>query len=80
MEVEDAIIKDVLTYKKMEHIMKMKGFVADIKGWTRAFTFIAFDEENEQLFIGHKIPGIKTKMTPMEFEDMNDWIKYFDRI
>jgi len=58
--------------------MKMRNFVEDLKGWTRRFTFIKFD--NGQIFIGHRIKGINTKMTKIEFEHIDEWIKYFDRI
>lgn len=58
--------------------MKMRNFVEDLKGWTRRFTFIKF--KDGQIFIGHRIRGINTKMTKIEFEDIDEWIKYFDRI
>ncbi len=56
-------------------IMKRLNFVEDVGRYTRAFTRI-YIEEN-QLIIGHTINRRRTKI---EFEDMNDWIKYFDRI
>lgn len=56
----------------------MRNFVEDLKGWTRRFTFIKFD--NGQIFIGHRIKGINTIMTKIEFEHIDEWIKYFDRI
>ena len=56
----------------------MRNFVEDMKGWTRRFTFIKY--EDGQIFIGHKIRGIKTKLTKIEFEHIDEWIKYFDRI
>lgn len=67
-----------ITYKEIAHIMKMKSFVDDIKGWTRRFTFIALKEG--KLYIGHRIEGSIGKLTPIEFEHLDEWIKYFDRI
>ena len=58
--------------------MKMRNFVEDLNGWTRKFTFIHF--KDGQIFIGHRIRGIETKMTAIEFEHIDEWIKYFDRI
>ena len=63
--------------KKVElpKIMKMKQFVEDIGCYTRKFTRIYV--RNNQLYIGHTINKNKTKI---EFEDLDSWIKYFDRI
>ena len=67
-----------VTYKSMSHAMKMKGFVEDIQGWTRKFTFISL--KGTQLFIGHRIEKKIGILTPIKFQDLDEWIKYFDRI
>lgn len=55
--------------------MKMMQFVEDIGFYTRKFTRIYVS--NNQLFIGHTINKHRTKI---EYEDLESWIKYFDRI
>lgn len=55
--------------------MKMMQFVEDIGFYTRKFTRIYVS--NNQLFIGHTINKNRTKI---EYEDLESWIKYFDRI
>lgn len=62
-------------YVGFDKIMKRMDFVEGIGKFVRAFTVIYV--EDNQIFIGHTINNKKTKI---EFEDMNDWIKYFDRI
>lgn len=63
------------TYIGLPQIMKRMNFVEDVGHFTRAFTRVYV--EDNQLFIGHTINKRKTKI---EFENINEWIKYFDRI
>lgn len=56
-------------------IMKRMQFVEDIGYFTRKFTRIYV--EDNQLYIGHTI---NKKRTKIEFEDLDSWIQYFDRI
>lgn len=56
-------------------VMKRLNFVEDIGYFTRKFTRIYV--ENNELFIGHTINKNKTKI---EYENLNEWISYFDRI
>lgn len=62
-------------YVGLPKIMKNMNFVEDVGKFTRAFTRIYVEDNN--LFIGHIINKRRTRI---EFEDMNEWIKYFDRI
>lgn len=55
--------------------MKRMNFVEDVGKYTRAFTRVYV--EDNHLFIGHTINKNKTKI---EFEHLNEWIRYFDRI
>lgn len=57
--------------------MKRRNFVDDIKGWTRKFTFVSM--VSGEIFIGHRIEGKIGKLTKVE-GDVDEWIKYFDRI
>jgi len=59
----------------LPNTMKFMGFVADIGKYTRKFTVIYISDN--KLYIGHTINKSKTKI---EYEDMKEWIKYFDRI
>jgi len=63
---------------ELELMFKMRNFVTDAKGWTRGFTFITI--ENGDLKISHTIRGSVGKLTKIELEDLDVWIKYFDRI
>jgi len=56
-------------------ILKRLGFVDDLGFYTRSFTRI-YVIQNE-LYIGHTISNRKLKI---EFENLDIWIKYFDRI
>ncbi len=57
------------------YMEKKLNFVADTDIYTRNFTRIYI--ENNQLYIGHTINNSKTLF---DFEDMDLYIKYFDRI
>lgn len=58
------------------NMMKRKlNFVDDIGRFTRGFTRV-YIVDNE-LYIGHTINSRKTKI---EYEHLEEWIKYFDRI
>jgi hypothetical protein len=59
----------------LRDIMKLLNFVEDVGFYTRKFTRIYV--ENNELYIGHTINKNKTKI---EYEHLNEWIKYFDRI
>jgi len=63
---------------EIEIIMKRKNFVRDIDGWRRKFVFITI--EDGQWKIGHAIGFRNIRTTNIEFEDIDEWIKYFDRI
>ena len=56
-------------------LMKRLNFVEDIGYYTRKFTRIYIEKDG--LYIGHIISKNKTKI---EYKDLSDWIKYFDRI
>lgn len=58
------------------NVMKRLNFVEDIGCFTRKFTRIYV--ENNELFIGHTIN--KNKKIKFEYEHLNEWINYFDRI
>lgn len=74
-------IRHSLNWKDVDlHLRFRLNFVNDIQGWTRHFTFIKFDEVRGKFYIGHRIQGKIGKLTPIEWEDINEWIKYFDRI
>ena len=62
-------------YVGLRAIMKRLNFVEDVGYFTRSFTRIYI--ENNKLFIGHTI---NKKRTEIDFETMEEWIKYFDRI
>lgn len=55
--------------------MKQLNFVEDMGYYTRDFTRIYV--ENGEFFIGHTISKNKLKF---EYEHLNEYIKYFDRI
>lgn len=55
--------------------MKMMQFVEDVGYYTRKFTRIYVC--NNELYIGHTINKNKTNI---KYEDLESWIKYFDRI
>jgi len=55
--------------------MKMMQFVEDIGYYTRKFTRIYIVDN--KLYIGHTINKNKTYI---KYEDLESWIKYFDRI
>ena len=59
-------------------VMKWNQFVQDVNGYVRKFTFVTI--KNNEIYIGHKIPNMNTSLTKIEFEDLTEWIKYFDRI
>jgi len=50
----------------------------DNDGWRRKFIFIT--AENNQLKIGHDMGKKIGRLTNIEFDDVDEWIKYFDRI
>jgi hypothetical protein len=56
-------------------------FVANI-GITRSFVrkFVYLEIIDEDLFIGHFIEGKIGTLTKIEYDDLNFWLKYFDRI
>jgi len=58
----------------MKHEMRMRNFVQDTDGWRREFTFIAIQEGQM------KMGTLNNKMSDIEFEDIDEWIRYFDRI
>jgi len=62
-------------YIGLPSIMKRMNFVEDLNSFVRRFTIIYV--ENNNLYIGHTVNKVKTKM---EFADMEEWIKYYDRI
>lgn len=62
----------------IDNIMKYKNFMKDIEGWIRKWTFITVEEG--QWKISHSIEKRVGKMSNIEFEEMDEWIKYFDRI
>jgi len=62
----------------IDNIMKRKNFVKDTDGWIRKWTFITV--ENRIWKIGHSIEKKVNKMSDIEFEDIDEWIGYFDRI
>jgi hypothetical protein len=61
-----------------DHVMKMRNFVKDTNGWTRKFTFVKFEDGKWE--IGHSIGGRIGLLTEFKYEDMDEWIQYFDRI
>lgn len=67
-----------MTNYEIEIIMKRKNFVRDIDGWRRNFVFITI--ENGQWKIGHTMGFNVIRTTNIEYEDMDKWINYFDRI
>jgi hypothetical protein len=67
-----------MTDREFENIMKRKQFVDDIKGWTRKFTFVC--KKDDEFFIAHRIEGKIGRLTKIEIEHIDEWIKYFDRI
>jgi len=64
--------------REFEIFMKRKQFVDDIRGWTRKFTFVC--KKGDEFFIAHRIEGRIGKTTKIEFEHIDEWIAYFDRI
>ena len=62
-------------YIGLPKVMKMLNFVEDVGHFTRGFTRVYV--ENNTLFIGHTINKNKTKIN---YNDLDSWIKYFDRI
>ena len=58
-----------------DYMIKKLQFVDDFDKYTRKFTVIYVD--NNELFIGHTVSNKRTKI---EFEDLKEWIAYFDRI
>ena len=58
------------------YLMKQRNFVQlELGVFERGFTRIY--EENGKIFIGH---SINEKKTPIELEQLDEWIKYFDRV
>ena len=62
----------------IDHKMKYKNFVKDPNGWIRKWTFITV--EDGQWKIGHSIERKIGKTSNIEFEEIDFWCKYFDRI
>ena len=62
----------------MKHEMKMRNFVQDTDGWRRKFIYITIEEG--QMKMGTLISSKNNKLSDIEFEDIDEWIKYFDRI
>lgn len=74
----DSFKNDILLnggWIDLPKIMKRLNFVEDIGFFTRNFTRIYVLDN--QLYIGHIINKKKTKI---EFENINEWVSYFDRI
>jgi hypothetical protein len=58
---------------------KRKQFVRDVDGFHRRFVFIKLNKG--KLEIGHELgDGKYGPTTPIEFDDLDIWINYFDRI
>jgi hypothetical protein len=74
---------DKIRYKSEQidfaFIMKRKNFVQDMKGFTRKFTFITMIDSELYIghIIGHRYPD---RMSKIEYEHLDEWIAYFDRI
>ena len=64
--------------RELSFIMQRKNFMKDNDGWRRGFIFVT--AENNQLKIAHEINSKIGILTNIEFNDLDDWIKYFDRI
>ncbi len=58
-----------------KYLTRKLNFVEDVGSFDRRFTRIYV--ENNNLFIGHTFNKGKIKI---EYKDLEDWIKYFDRI
>lgn len=64
----------------LPEVMRKLNFVEDKAFYTRKFTRVYV--ENNELFIGHTLHNyrLKNTKTKIEYENLNEWIKYFDRI
>lgn len=62
-------------YIGLPAIMKRMNFVEDLNSFVRRFTIVYVEENN--LYIGHTVSKVKTKI---EISDLEDWVSYFDRI
>ena len=67
-----------LMSRELSFKFRMKNFVKDTDGWRRGFIFIT--AEDGQLKIGHDMGSRTIRLTNIEFDDVDEWIKYFDRI
>lgn len=56
-------------------IMKRMNFVEDLNSFVRRFTIIYV--ENNKMYIGHTINKVKTEIS---HTDLEEWVKYFDRV
>jgi len=64
---------------KAESFFKRKGFVQqDLYSWLKGFTFVIF--ENEQFKIGFKMGNKSDRLTVIDFEDIEFWLDYYNRM